>query len=139
MTQKVSLVLRTLSCPTLKYILRLVGCAWYSIQQCGYSQHQDLASFSLVSSTCILTSHSPLANNHCLKTGKGGKALLTYCVPGAMTSTNMLPQAVPRCPAGDLEATLLFLSSCRMHSNTCTRQMEKRVVGMGQVRRVCEL
>lgn len=68
MTQKVSLVLRTLSCPTLKYILRLVGCAWYSIQQCGYSQHQDLASFSLVSSTCILTSHSPLANNHCLKT-----------------------------------------------------------------------
>lgn len=47
--------------------LRLAGLAWPCIQHCGYRQHHDLASSFLCPA---------------LKTGKGGKTLLTYSVPG---------------------------------------------------------
>lgn len=65
--------------------------------------------------------------------------LLTYCVPGAMTGTNMFPPASPQFPAKDLKVSPLFLPSFRTHRNTRSRQMNNGVLGMAQVRRVWEL
>lgn len=56
-----------------------------------------------------------------------------------MTGTNTLPQAVPQCSVRDLRGAPPFLSAFRMHRGTYIRQMKNRVVGVAQVRQVCEL